>query len=937
MIYRIKIKDLANTYAIFAFDTQSYGSATHSPSFYIMNNNNEIHGTQGSQHWQNGTASCFWGTEATGGYKIITRSAGFFSAGAYVESDYDYFYINTGNYQLSDLLTSSGYTNALKSNELEYEIVDSITWDYENYDDYLTYNVSGGYELSGLDDENASALSSDFDATCVGYIIYNNIYLDIVHLICLDGNLSVVDSNDHEWSLFYNGEYVEEWSGILVGELNGVSSAFYNKISSFELAQYYRNVKFNEPTYDAEAGTYTKIESSDTKKIDMVGNYFVYSKTGINIQYTFSANEGYKIDSITSNYGTISTNKVTITSLNDDAEINIECDFVGDDFKIILCNNTSERFVVGKETINSLEVIGNLVENTSIENPSIIFELSGVPVYNYCIISSFHRSYYITKTTNIGINLWRIDLKVDVLESFKYLPANLKGIVTRSSINYSTYADDNIQPLELKKKIYANVQSYYRKITDGTADGYCKNTFNTAKGTYTTKTISAKDYKYYDKWAYVLVIAQHNSFAGGTGISEISNYNEPTGFSDIDADTVSSSFLHICFNQYSDLKTFIGLLAQLNLSSYIANVYQVPFNLINTIRIDKNIWNDSGYEDIQINEDGLYNASTYKYIEIGTTKFYGLDSLSYQDTTKNFCVVSASNIAYVRACILKGDTSPYWHYTDIILMHNDKYEHYAEYKINIPFYGEISVDKFWLVSGTSVNYVLSLYYVFDLDTGKAKYMLLQKNTRKIISEDVVNLSQEIPFSYDDLGAYKNRLQLMENNQALEKQNLLTGMFSAGLATLLGGAFGGGLGLAGVGAGAGKMTSDINRWETINGNRDKGIKGNHEIEVDLLHTTASFNMGSGALRNYTDVRVWLTVYYYEPTKLLNLYKYGRPCNVFTENIMTDFITPAIANNDSYLFIAMSNTCIAQTFGTLEEQNEYIELLNAGIRINLSIFS
>lgn len=85
----------------------------------------------------------------------------------------------------------------------------------------------------------------------------------------------------------------------------------------------------------------------------------------------------------------------------------------------------SDKRVLNKNLKNKKTLHGNLKNETSIINPTILIETNYVNS-NYCYIKEFSRYYYINNITSIRNNLWMIDCSVDVLMSnkdeIKYLP-----------------------------------------------------------------------------------------------------------------------------------------------------------------------------------------------------------------------------------------------------------------------------------------------------------------------------------------------------------------------------------------------------------------------------------------------------------------------------------------------------------------------------------
>lgn len=110
---------------------------------------------------------------------------------------------------------------------------------------------------------------------------------------------------------------------------------------------------------------------------------------------------------------------------------------------LTLYKNLSEKNKIGKVLHNNLSLNGNLREESSIINPTILIEHSNLSDYNYAYIPEFNRYYFITEITSVRNNLWRISLKVDVLESFKNDILNLNCIVDKQqNQSYSNNIDD---------------------------------------------------------------------------------------------------------------------------------------------------------------------------------------------------------------------------------------------------------------------------------------------------------------------------------------------------------------------------------------------------------------------------------------------------------------------------------------------------------------
>ena len=89
-------------------------------------------------------------------------------------------------------------------------------------------------------------------------------------------------------------------------------------------------------------------------------------------------------------------------------------------FKISLFKTASENNRVVKTLTDEKQLSGELRNQTSVLNPSIIIESSdNISTYNFAYISEFGRYYYITDIMSIRTNCWVVSMRCDVLMSYK--------------------------------------------------------------------------------------------------------------------------------------------------------------------------------------------------------------------------------------------------------------------------------------------------------------------------------------------------------------------------------------------------------------------------------------------------------------------------------------------------------------------------------------
>lgn len=108
------------------------------------------------------------------------------------------------------------------------------------------------------------------------------------------------------------------------------------------------------------------------------------------------------------------------------------------DVILTLYQNTSNERTVDKNITFIKEVTGVLREETSITNPSILIETTGNYILecNYVYIKNLQRYYYIRSIDFVRKNLWRINLHIDVLMSYKDKIKDMRCLISRSSVEF---------------------------------------------------------------------------------------------------------------------------------------------------------------------------------------------------------------------------------------------------------------------------------------------------------------------------------------------------------------------------------------------------------------------------------------------------------------------------------------------------------------------
>lgn len=123
-------------------------------------------------------------------------------------------------------------------------------------------------------------------------------------------------------------------------------------------------------------------------------------------------------------------------------------------FTVSLFKTNSENNRLTKTLTNEKQLTGTLKEQTSILNPSIVISSDeNISTYNYAYISEFGRYYYITDIVSARNGLWRVQLRCDVLMSYKDEIKNVTGVVVRQESNPNKLLIDRLERIQNDKQI----------------------------------------------------------------------------------------------------------------------------------------------------------------------------------------------------------------------------------------------------------------------------------------------------------------------------------------------------------------------------------------------------------------------------------------------------------------------------------------------------
>lgn len=107
---------------------------------------------------------------------------------------------------------------------------------------------------------------------------------------------------------------------------------------------------------------------------------------------------------------------------------------------ITLYKNNSEKNKIRKNLSNGHTLSGTLRNESNVVNPAIIINIDNPTVYNYVYIPMFGRYYFITDFVSLRTGIWQINLKSDVLMSFKDSILSSRALIQNTqSVGKSDY------------------------------------------------------------------------------------------------------------------------------------------------------------------------------------------------------------------------------------------------------------------------------------------------------------------------------------------------------------------------------------------------------------------------------------------------------------------------------------------------------------------
>ena len=396
---------------------------------------------------------------------------------------------------------------------------------------------------------------------------------------------------------------------------------------------------------------------------------------------------------------------------------------------------TDELNVINKTLSSQLELDCTLRDSCNILDPSIFIRKtnadggSAIPSYNYAYIPEFNRYYFITDITSVNNQLWRIDMHVDVLMSYKDNILAQEVYVLRNENEYNEFLPDSECVAD-----YSTEMTYGFGMVSGNPffnAPYVTNPRLFAVSIYDGSEPSQKS------------PPDRSDITPQTIFPNIDGFISPYGITN-----------YVYAFSYNELQELFHKIASLNVTSYLFNsengdyiisVRMYPFDISQGSTIMHDVW--IAGEDIQL--DAVLLRGDPLLANKGLSKLL-IESFDMSLRVEDF----------------------------------RELEPYCNTYLYLPYYGFIDLD----LSNFINKRYLYIYLTVDFSTGKAQYALAATNYNPNNPDDNPNLwaaefttFQYIDFSLGvDVPVSFARVNEMLRNATLDLISLGVGMRGASL-------------------------------------------------------------------------------------------------------------------------------------------------------------
>lgn len=477
-------------------------------------------------------------------------------------------------------------------------------------------------------------------------------------------------------------------------------------------------------------------------------------------------------------------------------------------FDVNLYHNNAENIVLDKTGyLTSVGMLsGALRENCDLYRPSILVELPELPTFNYCYIGILNRYYYVESIQSVRYTLWQVNLKCDVLMTYKTQLLGLNAFVARSASHYNPYITDKQLPMRPEPECEILID--HSDLTDITV-------FDVTSNDVTCP-------------LYIAVV--------NTGEIDFEYDTGSTGYNVIP----STNFLPWTGSGVV-LYKIVGLQNIFNVLSNILNDSTKISQVISMCRIPFLIPDEALYHsgkfvmgDISIDEDstsgGIYDVWNGK----ASTNYAGAFTKTFEITRRSRVLSDAYG----------GDYNKYL-----------DYEPYTKIELYIPYYGWVNIPtSIW----TPELNTLQIRFVYDVLYGLCSFTITG-GAGNLIVADTIDYGGEISITYTNTEDVK-RQRMTNIINAIS--SILGGITSAGSSALTGAISGAAFG--GIGAGAGAILGLATSLPNLAGTVATSALNYISSEINNVPTGGIYKVSDSVGKMFTPNYIMARYTWYKPT-------------------------------------------------------------------------
>ena len=348
-----------------------------------------------------------------------------------------------------------------------------------------------------------------------------------------------------------------------------------------------------------------------------------------------------------------------------------------------------------------LNIDGTFRQECDVIRPSVFIEIYSLPQFNYVHVAEFNRYYFVRSFSTVQQRLWKVELEVDVLFTYRQQIRSLSAFVERNETRYNPLLRDALRPFENEPQHIILKDDEHSPFNVGDVTP----TLHPGTG----------ELQIYDK-AYRYVI---NGIVDQGDIFKYPATTMPINF--------ASNHIAIV-NAYQFAGTLLELV-QRNISDVTTLWEGSPTGAINSLMI---------YPFDVAEALHLTEADYTSTIKLGATTLTRSEADGWPGGDTQGYIARENAAEYSRMFIGAIDLTGYG---------TEWYEFDSKMQIYLPFFGFKEIDPH-LTLGKWVN----IYCLVDYNDGTGTYYISADDvftgTSKLLSIDTCTLAIQIPMGYD---------------------------------------------------------------------------------------------------------------------------------------------------------------------------------------------